>query len=152
MKEKAKILRIRPFNMANFSASGSYAVYSAIVAFIICLPAMCFLGLGVADSSKTEDGTLDYQILKRRLNRIVLPISLVLFVVLFWWLLIEQSSENPYITLWGSAGPTIGMYCSLIFWAALLDADDNLYIGRWLFLSLLFPVLLFVVPFFIANL
>jgi hypothetical protein len=69
VRKKKNILRLRPFNMANFSGGSGYMPLYAIYGFIITLPAVLLLWSGFALSMKKEDGKLDYKILKRRIMR-----------------------------------------------------------------------------------
>jgi len=150
MKKKDKLLRIRPFNMANFSGGSGYMPLFAMIGMIASFPGTLVLWLGMATSLKTEDGTLDYQILKRRINRIVLPICLVLFVicVIVFVPMVLSYSGNLFAygleILWCAAVPTIGMYCTLCLSAKLLNTRNKLTKGKWLLLTLGFSALLVV--------
>jgi len=150
--KREKILRIRPFNMANFSGGSGYMPLFAMFGMILSFPAIFLLWAGMAIPLAKEGGTLDYQILKRRLNRIVLPICLVLLVVFVC--LIAPAVYGSFAayfpaSLWAAAVPTIGMYCSLFFSAKLLAVKGKLSKGYWLLLSLIFLALIAVIGFFI---
>jgi len=146
-KKNEKILGIRPFNMANFSGGSGYMPIMSILGAVVSLPATLFIGMGMASSSKTGDGKLDYQILKRRLNRIALPICLVMF---FFFALAGVDSVYgdiwAYIPacLWGAAFPTVGIYLALSLSAKVLSSGSNLSTGMWLVLSIVFIVLIAV--------
>ena len=148
MKKKEKLLRIRPFNMANFSGGSGYMPLFAMFGMIASFPATLFLWMGIATSLKTEDGYLDYQILKRRINRIVLPICLVLLVICVMVFVPMVLSYGGNLLaygleiLWCAAIPTIGMYCSLLLSAGLLNTRNKLTKGKWLLLTLGFSALL----------
>jgi len=149
MGEKEKLLRVRPFNMANFSAGSYYMPLIALLGMLVSLPATALLWLGMARALKKEDGTLDYAILKRRLNRIALPVCLALFVPVAIYLpyQIADLSEILYYlpaVLWGAAVPTVGMYCAIFLSAALLSKKGKLTSGRWLGATLGFSALLIV--------
>ena len=66
MNKRPQILRVRPFNMANFSGAGGYIPVMHIFGVIFILPATFILSFGLAVSLEKEDGKLDYSILKRR--------------------------------------------------------------------------------------
>jgi len=140
-KEKEKILGIRPFNMANFSGGYGYMPVYAIFGVIVSFPAAFVLWTGFAISFKNEDGALDYQILKRRLNRIVLPLCLILFIP--WTIFLATTLYGSIwayalATVWAAAIPGIGIYCSMLFSAKLLAAKEKLTKGSWLVLTLIF--------------
>ena len=151
-----KILRIRPFNMANFSGGSGYMMFGAWGAMIIAFPATLFLWAGFAASLKKEDGKLNYQILKRRLNIIVLPICLIAFAICFYFISSFLSpdiyggtlSEYWPTVLWCSAIPAIGVYCSIALPAALLNANGNLSKGKWFSMMLVFLIIITVIGFF----
>ena len=50
MKKRKKLLRIRPFNMANFSGAGGYIPFWGIFGAIASLPATLLIRAGLADS------------------------------------------------------------------------------------------------------
>ena len=123
--------------MANFSGGYGYMPVYAILAMIISFPATLLIWAGIARSFKKDDGTLDYQILKRRLSRILLPICIVVFVLC---LIPFSASVFSYggsfqayglAIIWGAAIPTIGIYCSMLFAARSLNAKGNLTPGKW---------------------
>jgi len=150
MKEKEKLLRVRPFNMANFSAGSYYMPLFAWIGMIFSLPATALLWLGMARALKKEDGTLEYAILQRRLNRIVLPVCLALFVpgAIFLSTAIMDLSDLFYYLpaiLWGAAVPTVGIYATLSLSAARLNKKGKLTSGKWLGVTLGFAALLIVI-------
>ncbi|MCL2506056.1 MAG: hypothetical protein FWE93_07505 [Alphaproteobacteria bacterium] len=136
--------------MANYSGGSGYMPLFAMFAFFASFPATLFIWTGMATSSKTEDGALDYQILKRRINRTVLPSCLVLFVicVIVFVPMVLSYSGNLLAygleILWCAAVPTIGMYCTLFLSAKLLNTGNKLTKGKWLLLTLGFSALLVV--------
>ena len=142
---KEKILRIRPYNMANFSGGSGYMPLFAIFGAIAFIPAALVLWTGLAISMETENGTLDYQILKRRLNRILLPICIVLFVP--WAIFLGTAVYGSIFAyglavLWCAAVPTLGIYCSIFLSAKLLNGEGKLTKGKWLLCTLIFSVLI----------
>ena len=136
MKNKAKLLGVRPFNMANFSSGSGYFIMSLFVSFIFTLPASLLLWGGMALPLKTKDGTLDYQILKRRLIRIALPICLVVSLILIFAL--------DYFFIW-----IIAAYCALFLSALLLNLCGSLSKGTLLFVSAGFGIILTAVVLFL---
>ena len=119
--------------------SGFLIIFGLLVS-AASFPVTLLLWAGMAFSLKKTDGKLDYQILKRRLNRIVLPLCIVLFVgcaILLYLVTGDQLYYAPAI-LWGAALTTIGMYCSLFFSAKIADRHGNLTRGEWMGLTTLF--------------
>jgi len=151
-KEKEKLLRIRPFNMANFSGGYGYMPVYAIFGVLVSLPATLILWTGFAISMKKGIGIIDFQILKRRLNRILLPICLVLFIP---WAIFLATTLYGNIwayglaTIWAAAIPTIGIYFSMFFSGKLLSTRGKLYKGKWLLFTLIFIVIIAMIGSFI---
>ena len=150
MKEREQLLRIRPFNMANFSGAGGYIPMLAMYGAFFSFPATFLLWTGLAASLKKENGKLDYFILKRRLKRIVLPICMALIIP---WIVFCKNQLSSYgsspsavmLAFWTSAVLSVGIYLP-IFWAAkLLDKRGNLTKGKWLSLTFAFAVLMVVI-------
>jgi hypothetical protein len=141
MKKKEKILRIRPYNMANYSGGSGYMPLFAMFGMIVSFPATLFIWTVMATSIKKEDGKLDYQILKRRLNRIILPICLfpfVICVIIFVPMVLSYGGNllaYGLEILWCSAIPTIGVYCSLLLSARMLNNAGKLSKGKWFLLT-----------------
>ena len=155
MRKRERLLRIRPLNMANFSGGYGYMPVAAIFGFFASFAATFLLWAGMALPLKKENGSLDYQILKRRLNHILLPICLVLFVPCVTFLattLYGSILAYGLATIWAAAVLTIGMYCSIYFSAMLLNSKGKLSFIKWLLLTLLFLILLAVLGFFILLL
>ena len=145
MAERERLLRLRPFNMANFSGGSGYMPVYAILGALAFVPAVLLLWTGFAISLKTENGNLHYQILKRRLNRILLPICIVLFIP--WAIYLGTAIYGNIFAyglalLWCAGVPTLGIYCCMLFSAMLLNAKGKLSKGKWLLLTLGFAVLL----------
>ena len=143
--KKEKILRIRPFNMANFSGGSGYMPLFAIFGAIAFIPAALLLWTGLAISMETENGTLNYQILKRRLNGILLPICIVLFAL--WGGFLTTTVYGSILAyglaiLWCAAVPTLGIYCSIFLSAKLLNNRWKLTKIKWLLCTLGFTVLI----------
>jgi len=150
MKKRKQLLRIRPFNMANFSGAGGYIPMVALFGAIFSFPATFFLWAGLAISLKKEDGKLNFSILKRRLNRFVLPICLASSIP---WIIFCINQLSFYgsslsvnmLTIWVSAVHSIGMYLPIFFSAKLLNDRNNLTKDNWLLLTLAFAVLMVII-------
>ena len=150
MKEKEQLLRIRPFNMANFSGAGGYIPMAAMFGAFFSFPATFFLWAGLAVPLKTEDGTIDFLILKRRLKRIALPIcmaSSILWIIYCVSQLFSYGSDLSAIMLavWASAVHSVGMYLPIYCSATVLDKNNNLTKGKWFLLTLAFAVLMVII-------
>ena len=155
---KEKLLRIRPFNMANFSGTVGYMPIYALFAMIASFPATFFVWAGIAGSLKKEDGSMEYQILKRRLNRILLPICIIAFVLCFipfsFNVLDYGGSLAAYwpAIAWGAGVPTVGIYCVLLFTARRLNGRGLLFKMKWLKWVLISSALMLVIAFFVLIL
>jgi len=153
MKEKEKILRIRPFNMANNSSGGMYLYWGAIFSYFVTLPAIFIIGAGMGMTGVAGNGKLDYQILKRKLDSYLKPICLVVFcIVLFaslYLVLFEgMDLSKIHIFLLFGAFP-IGIHISMSYSAETLNSKGKLFAGRWLMLSIVYILLFGVVGLFL---
>jgi hypothetical protein len=153
MKKKKKILRVRPFNMANFSGAGGYIPMYAIFGSIITFPATLILWSGLAVSPVTEDGELNIAALKRRLIIILVPVYVI---ALISWVLIVRSEVSFYGgSLVGflvyaaliSGIHILGMYCSIYFSANLQKRRESLSKRRWFLSTFLFASLMLIIGF-----
>ena len=123
--------------MANFSGGSGYMPLYALFAMFISFPATMLIWTGTALSLKKENGMLDYNILKRRLTRILLPICIVAFVLLvILFVPSVLSYGGSFLTyglaiIWGAAIPTMGIYCAMFFSARSLAVKGNLTQGKW---------------------
>jgi len=148
MKRKEKILRIRPFNMANFSGGSGYLLMYAMLGWMLTLPATILLWAGMALPLKTENGTLDYQILKIRLTRIALPICLVMFAFFAYALASNSSLYSGNITdyflanLWTASYYTLGIFCSIFYAAKMLNDNNKLSKGKLFLWTVVYYALL----------
>jgi len=148
MKTKETIIRIRPFNMANFSGGSGYMPLFALYGMIALVPAALLLWTGMALPFKDEKGLLNYQILKKRLNRILLPICLIAFVlcIVLYAPMVTSYGGNllayaPEI-LWCAGVPTMGIYFAISATARKLAGREQLYRNKWLGHALLFAGIL----------
>jgi len=167
MRERPKIIKIRPFNMANFSGSYSYIFLFVILGVMVIVPAVTAIALGlmfnwlvIIRPAKLDDNILNYDILRERLNRILLPICSVLYLILIIpiALLLPQISpadswdleryanltnQAPAILL-GAAILPLGVYAALTFSAFLLRKRGNIPTSTWLLRSSALMVVLTV--------
>ncbi|MCL2048529.1 MAG: hypothetical protein FWG87_07355 [Defluviitaleaceae bacterium] len=152
MKKREQILRIRPFNMANFSSGAAVMAFYALLNVLFSLPVTLLLWSGLAVSLKKEDGKLNYFILERRLDRIIFPICVlctILTIILCINSLSFYSWDEPDTIVYAVFASIIplGMYLPISFSARLLDKTDRLTRGKWFLLTLAFAVLMLVVGF-----
>ena len=156
MKQKEKLLRLRPFNMANFSSGAGYLAFIGIfLSWPFILPATFFVWAGFAIPMSLEKGQLNYHILVRRLNRILLPICIVFFGLLYRWLYFGFLSSYSFfrtdvtiviLSIWVSLFPTLGVFLLARLSAAILYKydKDGLTKGSW-FICLLGGAILLII-------
>lgn len=117
MKNKRKkILRIRPFNMANFSGGSGYLFVGFLYGVFSSFPIILITWLGAVLPLDKKEGGLDYEKLKHRINCIALPICLIGFVILFYLgVSSNYGSFWAYLpeAVWGAFVPTVGTYYAL---------------------------------------
>jgi len=153
MKNQKRILRIRPFNMANFSGAGGYLPFIGIFGTFITFPATLLLWTGFALPMKIKDGALDYSVLKRRL----IGVLIILYIlILLFWLFITNPQPSP------DSGPFSGfmLYILLItavhlagmFFSISRPVKRQSYFyfskGKWFGFTVLYALLMGVVGFF----
>ncbi|MCM1115645.1 MAG: hypothetical protein NC397_09135 [Clostridium sp.] len=82
-KEKCKILKIRPFNMANFSGGSGYLVFSVIYQAAAILPAMAIIWLvSLLKLPKYHNSdVIDTDKAAKRFYAISIPLSVILIIV-----------------------------------------------------------------------
>lgn len=81
-KEKNKILKVRPFNMANFSGGSGYLVFSVLYQTAAILPGMVFIWLAsLIKLSKNEAGETDEGKACKRFYFVSVPVSVVLILI-----------------------------------------------------------------------
>lgn len=138
---KEKILRIRPFNMANFSSgAGMWAFLAIFVLPVFLFPAMLIVWVGFALPLETEDGTINYEILVRRLNRVLLPICATVFIlplaVYILPLIPHSLTLNAFMGMFSLAIlisiPIFGIFFASRLAAAGLHKSGRLSKGRYL--------------------
>jgi len=146
MKKENKLLRIRPFNMANFSSGAGMFTFFAMMGAVFTLPLNFFIWCGLALSMEKTDGKLDHIIFKQRANKIFLPIAIVGFCVLFLLYGLSGGFDFLFASVFAAAFPTIGVYIVARLIASVLEAFNNLTPVKFL-------VSLFIagMPLFIAG-
>jgi len=158
MKKKKQILRIRPFNMANFSGAGGYIPIFAIFGALLSFPATLLIWIGLALSVENEDGEVNEAIIKRRLLRILPPIYLVALVI---WYFIASDQISIYggslfvamIALVIVVGINfVGIYASIYFSAKLLNRNTRRRFkkARWFFQTMVFAAVMVFVCIFLS--
>jgi hypothetical protein len=151
MKKKKEILRVRPFNMANFSGAGGYIPWFTIYGTIITFPATLLLWTGMAISLKKEDGKLNIAILKRRLIIILLPIYVLSLVN--WFLIVRGQTSFYGGSFFGffvyaalvASIHILGMYSSIYFSGKLQNKRDSFSKGNWFIITFLFANLMLII-------
>lgn len=77
-KEKMQILKVRPFNMANFSGGSGYLVFSLIYQAIAILPATLIIWFcTLFKLPKNEGGEINEQKAAKRYNAVMIPFSII---------------------------------------------------------------------------
>jgi len=131
--------------MANFSGSFGYMPMFAILGVIAALPATLLLWAGLAISLNSDDDVTQYPIIKRRLNRIALPICLLPSPFLVILAINERnfyggSDLGILIDVIAiaclAALPVVGIYGSLAISANWLNKTGKLTQARWLLVAL----------------
>ncbi|MCL2147287.1 MAG: hypothetical protein FWH52_05725 [Synergistaceae bacterium] len=138
MKEKEKILRIRPFNMANNSAGGVFLAQGVILSYIFTLPAIMIIGTGMAEDA--GDGKLDYQNLNRKLERFLTKCLVFFCIALFasLYLVLFEGMDLSFVPIFLLIGAfPIGMHVSMSSSAATLNGKGKLFAGKWLLFSII---------------
>lgn len=82
-KEKRKILKVRPFNMANFSGGSGYLVFSLIYQAVAILPAMIIIWFSSLLKLPKHYGyeVIDTDKAAQRYYAVSIPICVVLIVI-----------------------------------------------------------------------
>lgn len=81
-REKRRILKVRPFNMANFSGGSGYLVFSLIYQAFAILPASLIIWfLTLVKLPKNEDGSKDLYKAGKRFYAVAIPFSIVLIII-----------------------------------------------------------------------
>ena len=151
MKQKERLLRLRPFNMANFSSgAGALIGLGTFLSWFFILPATLLVWAGFALPIKAEGGRLNYPVLIKRLNLILLPICVVAFFLFFFTVATPTISEvdgSLLLALWVSSFLTSGVYLVSRASAAMLHKSgvEKFTKGRWFLCLLLTSVLLMII-------
>jgi len=150
MKQRGKLLRLRPFNMANFSSGAGMLVFIGAFASMFVFPPVLLIWAGFALPVRTEYGEINYPILVKRLNRVLLPICIVLFCVLLYngiFDFISFQAGEVLSVIWTAAFPTLGLFLTARISAArLYDSHSRDFTkGWWLVSLLLYTIALIVI-------
>ena len=159
MKRKGgKVLRIRPFNMANFSGAGGYIPVYVMTGSIVSFPATLWLWAGFAATIKDENGRLNFGVLGRRLKWVLLPICCVSIIP---WIAIMISQLSYYggnpaswvpAIAWAAFLHNIGVYIAIYRSAKKLNEKDLLSKGMWFRSTFMHGVMIAIVGFFVSLL
>lgn len=80
--EKRRIIKVRPFNMANFSGGSGYLIFSLIYqAFAILPAALIIWAISLIKLPKNEDGETDVYRAGKRFYAVAIPFSVILIVI-----------------------------------------------------------------------
>ena len=155
MKRKKQLLRLRPFNMANFSSGSSMLEVVGILGLFTTLPATLMLWAGIALPMKPKEHELDYDELQGRNVGCALPICAVFFIVnvLLVYALdsgnLAFSANNIVVYILAiifiAGFPTLGIY-GIMHYSAKRDSEKAyLTKGGWLASLMKYAVLLAVI-------
>ena len=150
MIKRGKILRIRLFNMANYSAGSGFLPHIALLGAIVSIPITLSLLSKIVYLIEDEGGKLNYQTIKSKMKRSALLKYLAVFVVLAALnasLIIGSIFDYGLAILWSAAIPTLGVYLSVLYSAKFTADSRNLTKGNWQLFAVAF-VVLFAIMFF----
>jgi len=139
--------------MANFSSGAGYiGFFGFFLAIFFILPPLLLVWAGFALPLIKKDGNINYPVLASRLNFVLLPICIVFFGLLMWFLS-DHGYDREYNTLlpvWISFFPTIGGFIAARASAALLALarPSGFTPAKWLVAIIISAVVLFVVGIF----
>jgi hypothetical protein len=146
-----KILRVRPFNMANFSGAGGYIPVYAILGTIAVFPITLLIWAGLAVPCKNDDGSIDDLALKRKLLRILLPITVLSLIPWFFIVRGETSVYGGSVIAFMVAVALVaivnfaGVFASIYYSAMILRKTGHLTKGKWFMLTLAFSAVMVIV-------
>lgn len=82
-KEHRKILKVRPFNMANFSGGSGYLVFSLIYQFFAVLPAIAIIWIAslVKLPKDKESNVIDIKRAEKRYYAVSIPICTAIIII-----------------------------------------------------------------------
>ena len=142
-KQKKQLLRLRPFNMANFSSGSAAMVFMAMIGGMFSIVPTFLLWAGLAGTTAREEDALDKLI--RRLNRIVLPICAAMLIGAI--VLTASGAAIWPFARWSLTVSGFVGYCSLLIAAVIVRnrGDAHYHAARLLVYALLVSMLLGVV-------
>ena len=144
---KKKLMRIRPFNMANFSGSGGYIPVYAMLGVAASFPAMLLLWTGLAVSSKIEDGEINLKALKRKILLIMLPVGILTLIGSVSMVIGQTSFYGGSVVFYMLAVTMLlcigfaGAYMSIYYSAKRFSESSRLTKVKWFLMALIFFVL-----------
>ena len=117
MKQNKKILRIRPFNMANFSSGAGFLAFGAIMSALFVIPINFFIWCGITAAITVGEDETFHDKAKRQANRVLLPITIVGFLLIIFLGSEGMQSyfRSPTVASWlgvivAAGFPTLGYY------------------------------------------
>lgn len=156
-KEKRKILKVRPFNMANFSGGSGYLVFSLIYQAMAVLPAMIIIWatslISLKKNKKKED--FDSKKAVKKYCAISIPVCIALAIVglaLGYYCLDGYGELYYYFIVWIIVGitPSIGMFF-IIKSCYKLVAEEKSDIPTAVFISAIMVIVLLAIVFGVSG-
>jgi hypothetical protein len=140
--------------MANFSSGaaqwGFFMIFMVLpISWLFMIPAMFFVWSGFARPLMEDDGTIDYAVLKRRLDRVLLPICAIGFALFLGFFLLPRGMMSEFMiaeigfTALLMLPHTLGLYVTARLSALLLHKLGRLTAGLYK-LCLLVPPVVFI--------
>lgn len=154
-KEKRRILKVRPFNMANFSGGSGYLVFSLIYQAMAILPAMIIIWatslISLKKNKKKED--FDSKRAVKKYCAISIPVCIALAIVglaLGYYCLDGYGELFEYFIEWIIIGivPSLSMFFIIKFcYKKVADGRFSVVSMAFLSIGLMIAVLAFVLLF-----
>lgn len=127
MKGKKRILKIRPFNMANFSGGSGYAAFSLIWQAMATIPASLIIWIiTVVKLPMDEDGNIDKAKALKKFRCIVIPVYVILAIFSLYIAIESLYSDFTsywYLVIFVGLVPLTASY--FIFRASLVSVCDK---------------------------
>lgn len=159
-KEKRKILKVRPFNMANFSGGSGYLVFSLLYQAMAILPAMIIIWvtsiISLKKNKKKEE--FDSKNAAKIYCTISIPVCVVLAIVglaLGYYFLEGYGELYVYFIEWVIIGalPAISMFFIIkSCYKMVAISDDKSSVGSMVFLSVVLMLVVLMAVFFVSFL
>lgn len=159
-KERKKILKIRPFNMANFSGGSGYLVFSVIYQIFAIFPAMIVIWLcSLIKLPKHKDTELiDSRLALKRYYAVSLPICILLVIMGLTFAILGNYgtfADYWFEILFIGLTPGVGLffimrYCHELIVDEYNAQHDKKIIVKYIVVSIIATVLLLFVVIFIT--